>query len=138
MTLADGHLLALDVGAKRIGVAIASTAARLPSPLMTLPNDDKTMPQLKQLCEREQVTHVVVGLPRGLDGQETAQTAYARDFAHMLASHLEVPISLIDEAVTSAKAEAELKARGQAYAKGDIDALAAVYMLEDYLNEGNS
>jgi putative transcription antitermination factor YqgF len=80
---------------------------------------------------------MVVGLPRGLDGQETSQTTYSRQFADELGQHLgqTVKIVLQDEAVTSAKAIAELDAAKKHYAKGDVDALAATYILEDYLRE---
>ena len=72
-------------------------------------------------------------MPRGLDGQETAQTTYARTTARTLAGQLQLPLYLIDEAVTSKQAKAELEARRKPYVKGDIDALAATYILDDYL-----
>jgi putative Holliday junction resolvase len=135
MTEYSGTVLALDVGSKRIGLARASFVARIASPLMTIQNDETVWQKLHEICQQEGVTQLVVGLPRGLDGQETAQTKYAQDFTHTLASNLALPIKLQDEAVTSRQAEAELAARGKQFAKGDIDALAAVYILDDYLNE---
>ena len=132
---AEGTILALDVGTKRIGLALASFAARIPSPYSTLQHDEHVWDELSKVCSQEGVTQLVVGLPRGLDGQSTAQTAYAEAFADELARKLELPISLVDEAVTSRQAEAELLARGRSFAKGDIDALAAVYILDDYLSE---
>jgi putative Holliday junction resolvase len=135
MTDNSGTVLALDVGTKRIGVARASFIARMASPLTTIQNDETVWEKLRDICTAEAVTQLVVGLPRGLDGQETQQTKYAEDFAHTLASNLALPIKLQDEAVTSRQAEAELAARGKQFEKGDIDALAAVYILDDYLNE---
>jgi len=135
MTAPDGTILALDVGSKRIGLALASYAARIASPYKTIINDDEVWQQLRAICESEAVTQLVVGLPRGLDGQSTAQTQYAQDFATKLAAEVDLPVSLIDEAVTSRQAEAELVSRGRNFSKGDIDALAAVYMLEDYMSE---
>ncbi|MEO6513075.1 MAG: Holliday junction resolvase RuvX [Candidatus Saccharimonadales bacterium] len=135
MTERNGSVLALDVGSKRIGLALASFVARLSSPYKTIPNDDNIWQTLRDICETESVTQLVVGLPRGLEGQSTAQTEYAETFAHMLATEVGLPIKLQDEAVTSRQAEAELAARGKQYEKGDIDALAAVYILDDYLNE---
>jgi putative Holliday junction resolvase len=88
---------------------------------------------LKALCDDREVTQLVAGLPRGLDGQETAQTQYARMFGDQLAAQLQLPVYYQDEAVTSQQAKAELEARGKPYAKGEIDALAATYILEDYL-----
>jgi putative Holliday junction resolvase len=127
------ELLALDVGSVRIGVARASSLVRLPEPLMTLQNGPQTVEQIKQLVIEHDAHTLVVGLPRGLEGQETAQTAAVREFVALLSQQLSIPLVLQDEAVTSRKAEEELQARGKPYAKGDIDALAATYILDDYL-----
>jgi putative Holliday junction resolvase len=126
-------ILALDVGDRRIGVARAGVEARLAQPLTTLLHDDDIWQTLARLIEEQQADTVVVGLPRGLDGQETAQTGVARAFAGTLEQRLKVAVYLQDEAVTSKRAETELNARGKPYQKGDIDALAATYILEDYL-----
>jgi putative Holliday junction resolvase len=127
------EILALDVGSVRIGVARASSLVRLPEPLVTLSNDDQTVESIKQLVLEHDVKELVIGLPRGLDGQETGQTTSVREFVANLSQELSLPIFLQDEAVTSRKAEEELLARGKPYGKGDIDALAATYILEDYL-----
>ncbi len=127
-------VLGLDIGEKRIGVAIADTEVRLASPLVTLSNDDQLVGALQKLCADRQVTDLVAGLPRGLDGQDTAQTGYAREMGDQLAAQLQLPVYYQDEAVTSRQAEEELRSRGKPFAKGDIDALAATYILEDYLS----
>jgi putative Holliday junction resolvase len=131
---ATATIMALDVGTVRIGVARASALVRLPEPLTTLANDDNLWPQLTQICADHHVTDLVVGLPRGLDGQETAQTALVRQFVTSLQKHLDLPVTLQDEALTSRQAEAELARRGKTFQKGDVDALAAVYILTDYLS----
>jgi putative holliday junction resolvase len=131
----DAVILALDIGQARIGVAIASMAARLPRPLTTLANDDQFITNLKQIISDELITQLVVGWPRGLDGQTTQQTQSVETFAAGLRDQIGLPLAFQDEAVTSAQAEAELQARGKMYQKGDVDALAATYILEDYLNQ---
>jgi putative Holliday junction resolvase len=78
---------------------------------------------------------LVIGLPRGLDGQETAQTRAVREFAEQLKPAVQLPYYWQDEAVTSRQAEEELKSRGKPYQKGDIDALSATYILEDFLRD---
>ena len=128
--------LALDVGRARIGVAIANDVARIASPLPAVSNDSSFKQKLLALVAEHQVNTVVVGWPRGLDGQETEQTQYVNDFVDLLDAWLHIPVHLQDEAATSIKAEAELQKRGQPYEKGDIDSLSAVYILEDYLQEG--
>lgn len=125
-------ILALDVGEKRIGVAIANPVARLARPLTTLSHDANIFTTLEQLITDESVSIVVVGLPRNLSGEDTDQTAYVRQFTEKLRHDM---IRFQDEALTSKKAEMELRQRGKPYDKGDIDALAATYILEDYLRQ---
>ncbi len=124
-------ILGLDVGEKRIGAALANTIARIASPYLTLANTDTVLDDIRGIIERESVELVVVGLPRNLSGEDTDQTRYCRQFAAQLESF--APIVFQDEALTSRKAEAELKARRKPYDKEDIDSLAATYILEDYL-----
>jgi putative holliday junction resolvase len=124
------NILSLDVGERRVGVAIASVIAKLPRPLTTLDNTDDIWAQIDALASEHDAITIVVGLPRNLSGDDTAQTLYARTFAEKLAKYTVV---LQDEALTSLKAEKELNSRGKPFAKGDIDALAATYILEDYL-----
>lgn len=128
-------ILGLDVGTQRIGVAVASLAARLPRPLATLQSGDGFFPALQAIVETENVEALVLGLPRSLSGQHTAQTESVEAFAASLLQHFSLPIHYQDEAVTSKKAKAELEARGRPYQRGDIDALAATYILEDFLAE---
>lgn len=127
-------VLALDVGKQRIGVARAHPIARIASPLTTLQYSDAILQDIADLLKNDDVGTLVVGLPRGLNGQETEQTTWVRQFTDDLKQKIDAPVVFQDEAVTSQKAEAELNKRGKPYAKGDIDALAATYILEDYLN----
>lgn len=131
----ETSIIALDVGTVRIGVARALSTVRIASPLTTLTNDSSVWMELHELITKEGAETVVIGIPRGLDGQETDQTRYCRQFARDLAQHSTCAIELQDEAVTSVKAEEELQQRGKPYEKSDIDALAATYILEDYLQE---
>jgi putative Holliday junction resolvase len=128
-------ILALDVGEKRIGVARAHLSALLPAPLTTLEQPELFIDDIVSLVASEKAAALVVGLPRGLSGQDTPQTETVRHFVEGLEPKLDIPVYWSDEAVTSEKAEAELRSRGRPYAKADIDALAAVYILEDYIKE---
>lgn len=130
-------ILSLDVGNQRIGVASANSIARMASPLITLINTEQVVGEISQLINAEATKTLVVGLPRGLNGQETAQTAIVRDFVERLKKQIDIPIEFQDEALTSQKAEQELAERGKPFSKGDIDALAATYILEDYLVENS-
>jgi putative Holliday junction resolvase len=127
--------LALDIGDKRIGVAMANSIARIASPLTTLHVDDTIDEQIIALIKHNLINELIVGLPRGLDGQETEQTKKIRDFVDNFKSKTEIPIHLIDEAGTSLKAKEELALRKKGFIKEDVDSLAASYILEDFLSE---
>lgn len=127
--------MALDVGERRIGVALANRVARLASPLTTLENNTAVYEKIAELIHAHDADALVIGLPRGMQGQQTGQTTATEAFAANLREHITVPVYFMDEAVTSQMARAELKARGSHIHKGDIDALAATYILEDYLRE---
>lgn len=134
---APSSIIALDVGEKRVGVAIASTVARLPRPLVTLERGTDFFDELSRIISHEDVSELVVGLPRGMDGQATSQTESTERFVAELKDKIHLPTHLQDEALTSKQAETELQSRGGAYKKGDIDALAATYILEDFLASYN-
>lgn len=135
MPVIHRSILALDVGTKRIGVAVASLEARLPHPLITLDWDDTFFAALENIIEVEGVGALVVGFPRGMQGQHTAQTAAIETFTQQLREHVALPIHMQDESLTSKHAEAELRAKGRPYDRAAVDALAATYILEDFLNE---
>jgi len=127
--------LALDIGDKRIGVAMANSIARIASPLTTLQVNETIDEQIIALIKQNLINELIVGLPRGLDGQETEQTKKIRDFVDNFKSKTEIPIHLIDEAGTSLKAKEELALRKKGFIKEDVDSLAASYILEDFLSE---
>jgi putative holliday junction resolvase len=128
------YLLGLDVGDARIGVAVASSIARLPRPLKHLQHTTNVFKDIQELVERESINHIVVGLPRNQSGQETAQSQKVRDFAEELEQRLKRPVYFADESLSSVRAEA-LK---RALAQPDIstDSLAACYILEEFLGHG--
>lgn len=135
MLTAHGSVLGLDVGNKRVGVAVATLAARMPRPLVTLERGESFFTELSDLVAREEAGVLVVGLPRNLEGSATAQTESVKAFVTELQKHIDLPVHLQDEAVTSKQAEAELQERRKPYVQGDIDALAATYILQDWLAE---
>lgn len=128
------NIIGLDVGDKRVGVAMTNMIAKLPRPYKTLTRGDDFWTDLQDIVKEEGITEVVVGLPRNLNGDDTVQTDATRKFVVELKQRMTVKVYTQDEALTSRKAEQELISRGKGYNKGDIDALAATYILEDYLN----
>lgn len=128
------NIIGLDVGDKKVGIAMTSTLAKLPSPFITLVRDDTFWTRLEQLIVENMVTKVVVGLPRNLSGDNTMQTYATKEFITEFNKRIGIEVTTQDEALTSRQAEQELRARGKVFTKGDIDALAATYILEDYLD----
>ncbi len=133
MPATRSSVLALDVGGVRVGVAIMSIDAKLPHPLRTLTSQGQDLfAEIKSIINEESVSQLVIGLPRGLSGQNTSQTEETISFVETLKTQVTIPIDMQDEALSSSRAKDELEKRGKPYTKGDIDALAATYILEDW------
>jgi putative Holliday junction resolvase len=125
------NLLGVDVGEKRIGIARVNMIARLPEALTALHNDESFAGAFQALIDEYQPDILVVGLPRNLQGQETAQSAYVRAFSQESLLSFNIPVVFQDETLSSRVAEERLQ--GRPHTKGDIDAQAALVILEDYL-----
>jgi len=126
-------VLGIDIGEIRVGVALGSLETKFASPLITLLNNDTLYSNLDKIIKENEVGLIVAGLPRNLDNEETMQTKYSRKVADEIKNKLNIEVVFQDEALTSVKARDELDARKKPYEKGDIDKLAACYILEDYL-----
>lgn len=136
-------VVGLDYGAKRIGVARASVALAIAQPHAVLANDASLFQNITTLIDEEEVQQIVVGLPRNLTGEDTKQTSEVRSFVRALRAQVSIPVALQDEAGTSKKAQVELQARKrsvkkqrQATVTASVDALAATYILEDFIAQG--
>ena len=133
MKTAVGKVLALDTGEKRIGVAIADISAPFPAPLTTLEASPGLASDFAAIVDRQKVQVVVIGLPRNQNGERTKQTDRVEHIAKLLKIPESVTVHWQDESLTSVKAEAELEKRKKPYKKSDVDALAATYILNDYV-----
>ena len=135
MAAKPNSILALDLGEKRIGLARASMAARLPEPLPLLGNDENFVARLKALIEEYSVDTLVIGLPRNGSGQETAQSSWARQFAEsVLRPNFSGDIVFQDETLSSVAAESY---DSSLIAKFGLDSLAALEIMKDYLENKN-
>jgi putative Holliday junction resolvase len=128
------QLLGLDVGLKRIGIARASDNARLAEPLLTV-STPEAIKTLRSLIEEYNINIVVVGLPRNLRGDDTAQTTWVRDWIKHAKSKIDLPFYWQDEALTSRIAEAKRQVHKHPH---DIDSLAAAIILQDFLDSTES
>jgi putative Holliday junction resolvase len=136
------RVLALDVGKRRIGLAISDPTGTLARPLSTVRvldagGVDAIAREIARLAaEDDGVAEIVVGMPVGLDGVATAQTAYVVQFVADLRARTAIPIAVEDERLTSREAEARLAVRERDWRKRkeQIDAVAAAIILQDYLD----
>lgn len=125
-------ILALDIGEKRIGVAQGDIDMRIAFPYDTLEVDGSEVQAIAELVVANSVETLVVGYPRNQSGEPTAQTQYVEEFVARL-TDLPAEVVFQDESLTSVMAEQRLKHQKAAYSKGDVDAMAACIILEDYL-----
>ena len=132
--MSNQSLVCLDVGEKRIGVAVADTAVRIAVAFDTIEVDGDELKKIAEIVIREGAKTIVVGYPRNQQGETTAQTQYVETFAEQLTDMAE-NIVFQDESLTSVIAENRLKTTKKPYTKGDIDAQAAAIILEDYMEE---
>lgn len=125
-------LIGLDIGEKRIGVAIGDDSVRIAVPLETINVDGSEISAIKKIIADENADILVIGYPRNQSGEPTAQTQFVKDFADNLVG-LTNKIFFQDESLTSVIAEQRLKAFKKPYSKSDIDAQAASIILQDYI-----
>ena len=147
------RVLALDVGERRIGLAISDPEGRVAVPLETLErrDEDADLRALAELVERESVQAVVVGLPLSLDGSVGPQAKRTQEFARRLAGAISRPLEMWDERLSTVAAERALSPpgppgrRGRRLRAGERrrpperrqearDALAATLILQAYLD----
>jgi putative holliday junction resolvase len=125
-------LIGLDVGEKRIGIAVADLGVRIAVPLETIEVDGSEIQVIAETVLKEAAGKIVVGYPRNQSGEPTTQTEFVEQFTKQL-EYLDVDIVYQDESLTSVMAEQQLIASKKPYSKGDIDAGAATIILQDYL-----
>ncbi len=130
--------LALDVGARRIGVAVGSTDVRLASPLGVIRRGKLAdeAAQIDKLGDEYTVERIVVGLPRELNGTIGVQAQAVLNYVARLETLLKWPIEFQDERYSTAEALSKRRAAGMSDKRGraTIDAVAAAVILQDYLD----
>jgi putative Holliday junction resolvase len=133
-----GRILALDLGKKRIGLALSDplgiTAQGIPTLQRTNIRED--LSALERLIAEHQVTVILMGNPLHMSGREGRQVVYTREFAERLAQRTGLEIRYWDERLTSVEANRVLRSSGISIEKRAraVDQLAAVILLESYLD----
>jgi putative holliday junction resolvase len=133
------RVLALDLGTKRVGVAVSDASATLASPLTTVQRSgDRVVDHssIARLVEEEDVVVVVVGLPLNMDGSRGPAARSAEAEANALAGALAVPVELADERLTTVSANRVLIGHGKrAPARRQVvDRTAAAVLLQAWLD----
>lgn len=130
------RVLAIDLGEKRVGLAISDTDGRLAVPHSTLRriSDRQLLEELRELVLEEGVERLVLGEPVNVDGTRGAAARRAASFARKLESALDMPCDLESETLTSVEAKERLRSAGVDPARHPerIDSVAAQILLEQY------
>ena len=133
-----GRILALDLGKKRIGLAISDELGITAQGLETVERRGRRddIEDLRKLAVRRGVTRILVGDPLHMSGDPSPQGDYTREFARELGRKTGLPIEFRDERWTSKEAERTLRGSGVARGKrkATIDKLSAVILLQSYLD----
>jgi putative Holliday junction resolvase len=136
------RFLALDVGERRIGVAVSDPTGTIARPLRTLERGSRKedFSAIAALVAEVNAQAIIVGHPLSLDGTVGPQARRVASYAQGLAEHLDVPVIPWDERFSTASADEILretrgeKAKRRARADGEIDAIAAAVILQSYLD----
>ena len=127
-----GRRFGIDFGGARIGIAICDPDGIVATPLVTLPNNEKFLSEFRKLQDEYLATGIFLGKPQHLSGASSAIEKEVEEFAKKLSDETELPITWVDERLTSNAAALALRERGMSAreSKGLIDQLAAVAILE--------
>lgn len=133
-----GRVMALDLGEKRIGIAVSDPTRTIAAPHSVLSRRSRAgdFVHFARLIAELQITQLVLGLPITLGGDEGQRAGWVRDYAAELAAHVAVPIAFHDESLTTVEATAALHAQGRRgrKVKERVDAVAAALILQAYLD----
>ncbi|MCY4578200.1 MAG: Holliday junction resolvase RuvX [Chloroflexi bacterium] len=134
------RILALDVGDRRIGVALSDPLGMLASPLTTIdratPDTDTAIDAVLALANQHEAAEILVGIPYLMSGRIGAQARITLDFAQALTTRTTIPVTQADERLSSVQADRMLTQSGASNTrdKGRTDSAAAAVILQAYLD----
>jgi putative Holliday junction resolvase len=137
----------IDLGERRIGVAISDASGTLARPLKTIQRGtsdadavERLRAMIEEIAAEDEVGSVVVGLPKRLDGSPNPQTLRVGTMVTLLSARLAVPIFTQDERLSSREAEERLSLHEKDWRKrkAKLDAASAAVILQDYLDARHS
>lgn len=129
------QVLAFDFGLRHIGVAVGQSITASASPVTTLAatNGNPNWTEMQQLVDAWKPHRLVVGLPLNMDDTESDMSARARGYARQLQKRFDLPVSLVDERLSSREARMQAQELGKAGVHGSDHELAAVIIAQGYL-----
>ncbi|WP_306143546.1 Holliday junction resolvase RuvX [Roseibium sp. MMSF_3412] len=134
----DGRLIGLDLGTKTIGLALSDIGRGIATPMDTIRRKKFTIDaeQLLEVCGKQNVGGIVLGLPLNMDGSEGPRAQATRAFARNLSQKTELPITYWDERLsTAAVTRTLLEADSSRAKRADVvDKMAAAYILQGFLD----
>ena len=130
------RILALDFGRARIGVAISDELQMLAHPLETIPANEEPASRIAEIVREKQVDHVVVGIPRQMNGQIGTAATEVLEFVEKLRAILPCPVVTCDERLTTVAAHRALRDAGKKtrHTRAYVDQVAAQMILQTYLD----
>ena len=132
-----GPVLGLDLGSRRIGLAVSDPEGRIafPAGVLARQGREKDLAALRKLVREREVSRIVVGLPIHMDGRSGPEAEAARAFSSALAEATGVPVELLDERWTSVEAERSLREIGKTGSRrrAAVDTVAATILLRTWL-----
>lgn len=131
------RVLAIDPGAKRIGLAVSDELGLTAQGLDTFETGTGVdfLDHLQELIDRYEIRAMIIGLPLSMRGTDIEGSGRSRALAARIADRFALEVVLMDERMTSLEAERVLKSGDRGYERGDIDKLAAVLLLQSHLDE---
>ena len=133
-----GRILALDLGGKRVGVAVSDPTRTIATSLTVFERGSRKedFATVRQLIAEQEANLLVMGLPVPLGGEEGEKAAWVRDYTAELEEAIDIPIEFWDEALTTVQAYESMRQRGTRakQAKEWVDAVAAAFILQSYLD----
>jgi putative Holliday junction resolvase len=132
-------ILGLDVGEKRIGVALAEGLLAIPLTVIDRTVEETDLERIISLVEEHKAECIVVGLPLSMNGTMGTQAEETLSFSGALAKHVDIPVDMWDERLSTVTAERLLIDSGmkREKRKGKLDAMAAAIILQAYLDGTN-
>ena len=131
------RIMAIDYGDARTGIAMSDLLCSIVGTTTVIHsrNQDKVLEGIIQLAKENQVTELVMGLPKNMDGTEGTRAALCRDFANRIREATGLPVAMWDERRTTVEAHNILSAHNYhgKKRKNTVDAVAASLILEGYL-----